>query len=332
METLVLLGYDYMSNMAAYLPIQNMHPVQTEELHQDLQKLAFEGRATRVEGFGTMRALSHSLSSVGLPLEVFLTPSDLHLGPLLPEEERVEEDDGFYILNKKTGAKQRQVPLGMDWGKLGMLISISDQGPLNCPCLDMMQWKMHMLILPLYDPFHRCWNDIKTALKSCAGRLFRVMLMYALFFNVSYGPSGSKAWFERKRQAAREFLLKHSATSDIFLSYVPHICRELLMDEPSTQEELQGLYDRICTMDNLRILGPLTKLMRWFSLFECDRFYSGEIWLTKMVMSAGGAPEEGLKQDAVACPSIVNLGWEYAVAPFNQGSLVTLVCRCPEDP
>ena len=117
-ETLVLLAYSHESDTCGYLPLQQMGPVQTDELEESIQKLAFEGRATRVEGYGTMRALSHALSFVGLPLQTFEVPSDLHLAPLQSEEVRYVEDGVFYIRNEKTGQTKRQVPEGLDVSRL----------------------------------------------------------------------------------------------------------------------------------------------------------------------------------------------------------------------
>ena len=105
-DTLVVLAYDVRSGVAACLAIQNMSPVLCEELHEDLQKLAYEGKATRVENFATMRPLSHALSSVGLPLHIFDTPADL--GPLEIGQGRCMED-GEYVI-KDMGDCQNYGP------------------------------------------------------------------------------------------------------------------------------------------------------------------------------------------------------------------------------
>ena len=98
-----------MSGVAAYLPIPNMSPVLCEELHEDLQKLAYEGK---VENFAAMRALSHALSSVGLPLHIFDTPADL--GPLETGQERCMEDGEYVIKDMKPGQVFPQIPKGLD--------------------------------------------------------------------------------------------------------------------------------------------------------------------------------------------------------------------------
>ena len=55
-EVLVTVAHDQKSGITGFLPIQCMAPVMTEELDTEVQRLAFEGRATRVENFSTLRA------------------------------------------------------------------------------------------------------------------------------------------------------------------------------------------------------------------------------------------------------------------------------------
>ncbi|CAE7939880.1 unnamed protein product [Symbiodinium sp. KB8] len=82
--------------------------------------------------------------------------------------------------------------------KVAMLTSVSDMGPCNLPWPDMLQYRNSLVLNALFDPFHRVWNDVKSSLKSSG--IFRTVLEYAMFFNVAYGPSGTKVW-HFKRQA-----------------------------------------------------------------------------------------------------------------------------------
>ena len=174
---------------------------------------------TRVEGYATLRAVSHSLNCVGLPLETFRKPDNLHVGPLAGHEERVLSQGVHWIYDARSGSVKRQLPADFNFDKIAILISISDQGPLNCPGLDYLQFKLGAMVLPLYDPFHRCWNDLKSALK--ASGLFKTVVQYSLVYNLNYGPNGSKTWFQRKRQYAAEFCAKSSAHQEPFLSNLP---------------------------------------------------------------------------------------------------------------
>ena len=255
-ETLVAICYDYRQDVAGYLPVQNLAPVVSTELDAPLQILAAEGKLTRVEGYNSMRALSHSLKAVGLPLNVFQPPSNFHLSPFAATEVRVFVGGAYFIHASKTTVKQ--LPEDLQLEKIPMLLSISDQGPLNGPGLDYLQFRMGLFLYPAYDPYHRCWNDLKAAMR--AASLFRVMLEYSLVYNLNYGPFGSRAWFLKKKQYASEFVLKHNAHSEPFLSYVPYLCRELQLPEPETAEERQSLFNRIGSMRTLQVHGPVVKL------------------------------------------------------------------------
>jgi hypothetical protein len=40
-------------------------------------------------------------------------------------------------------------------------------------------------------------------------------------------------------------------------------------------------------MYHIRALGPIVKLMRWYSWFQCERYYSGECWGLRLIMLQG---------------------------------------------
>ena len=116
----------------------------------------------------------------------------------------------------------------------------------------------------------------------------------AMIYNLNYGPSGTRQWLQKKKHFRSEFLLRHSWNSAAFRAYVPFICRELGQPEAQTAEELQELFSKIKGLITFQKHGPLVKLMRWFSFFECHEWHSGEVWFTKLLMTNGGAPDEGL--------------------------------------
>ena len=147
-------------------------------------------------------------------------------------------------------------------------------------------------------------NDIKLGLKKSKGHLFKVLLQFSLFFNLNFGPCGTKKWMLDKRQKAHEFLQEHTADSDVFKQFLPFICKELRMQEPSTSEGRHDILQRVLTMETLRVHGPLTKLMRWFSFHECFAFYKNEVWLTKMLMDPSAPPEAGLQEQMLLDPSL----------------------------
>ena len=299
-DTLIGCVYCWRTGAAGFLPIQNLAPVLTEELDEELQTLLYQAKITRVDSFQTMRALSHMMQAIGLPLSVFEKPSGLHLGPFAVEEERVKLDGCFWVVNVKTNEVQMQIPPNIQLSKIPIFTSVSDMGPCNLPSLDMLQYRHGMMVNPLYDPYHRVWNDLKGSLKFSG--LFRTVLEYAMFYNVGYGPSGTKAWHQKRAAHAKEFVRLHTAFEEPFLSFAPHIAAEMKLPEPSSKEELEHLFNKILSMPSLTVLGPLTKLMRWFSFWECSEFFSGQCFMLKMIMARGGAPENlDLRSGIVSC-------------------------------
>ena len=81
-----------------------------------------------------------------------------------------------------------------------------------------------------------------------------------------------------------------NAHTEAFVAYIPLICRELNIGEPQTPDEREALWQRLGKLESCRVHGPLVKLMRWFSFWECHDFYAGEHFYTKFLMSGGDDP------------------------------------------
>ena len=165
-----------------------------------------------------------------------------------------------------------------------MLVSLSDQGGINRSGLDYLTSKLGMPLHVSFDPYHRSWNDVKLSLKSSKGDLFKCLLSYSLLYNINYGPFGSKSWHEKKQQKLRELLESGSAHREPFLSFIPWICLEREIPELNDAQERLKLFDTLSEMNSVRSLGPVVKLMRFFSFFQSDIFYHGEVWATKLIM------------------------------------------------
>ena len=155
---MVLAIFDHKTKKAAFLPIQQMQPVYIEELSEEMKLLSFEGKAQRVEGFATIRALSHSLSYIGLPLQEFQLDAALIIRPLQSNESRIYSDGIYWVVNEETQEVVRQIPEGVALDELPMLVSCSDQGPMVLSGLDMLQYHSKLSMHSQYDPYHRCWT------------------------------------------------------------------------------------------------------------------------------------------------------------------------------
>ena len=289
-ETLVSCLWSNQVQKACYPPIQNMSPLVSSELEPELRELAAINKLTRIQGFTELRGLSHSMAAFGWPLQKFVL-TDVHWRPLTSSEKRIRVE-GKICIQDSDGKVYPQVPLSFNIQKQPLLHSITGQGSLNRAGLDYIQYKLGLTVLVSFDPYHRVWNDLRECLRR-TGTLWKTFLSYALFFNINYGPGGSKAWFDKKVARRKEFLIHKSPHSSIFQDYLPFIQRERRLPEPSDISGVEEVFNTIGSLNNFNSLGPVAKLMRWFSWFEAEKFYRGEVWMSRMLMMDIG-PTDGV--------------------------------------
>ena len=286
-ETLVSIVFSYQAGMegvAGYLPNQNIKPVTKSEVDPEILALSSLNKLTRVQGYNEIRALSHSLKSINMPLQKFFFPKGLLWNVLQGHESRVFENGEFFITNHRTSEKSPQIPKNFSIQHTPLLASISDQGGINRAGLDFLVHKLGMSMHVQFDPYHRGWNDLKDSLRKSKGDLFKCFLSFALFWNVNYGPFNSKEWHQRKVAKVKDLLTFHSAHSEPFLSFIPYICRERSIEEPTTAEGRELLMQSLASMNSIRALGPVVKIQRWFSWFQSEKYYSGECCANKYIM------------------------------------------------
>lgn len=281
-EVMVATVWSNDCQKAAYLPIQYLLPVEVKEIDLEFRALAQRKEITRVHGFSELRAVSHALKAIGKDMSVFEIPEDVHWKALDNTQVRSFKDGKFWITNQVTGQVVQQLPSTWDVRTQHMLVSVSDQGGINRGVLDYVQYMLPLALVVGYDNQHRCYNDLKAALR--AAQLYKAFLSFGIIFNVNYGPGGSKVWFARKASALREFTEAHTAHSNPFLAYMPFICQERNETEDGTEEQRQRMFEELKAMKGCQVHGPLTKLMRWYSWWQSHEFHCGELWFTKLLM------------------------------------------------
>lgn len=294
-STLVAIAYACVQDIACYPPIQNLNPLLKKDLHEDLQKLAAgKNRLTRFDGYTELRALSHCMRALGTPLDFFTLDPSLHWRSLKKHEIRLLRDGKVFIKNKTTGEIMPVFPPGWSIQQQPLLCSITDQGGINRASLDYVVYKLGLPILVLYDPYHRAWNDLKDSMKSTKTNLFKTMLAFSLLWNVNYGPQGSKEWFGKKQQKLQDLMSNFTPHSEPFLSFIPYICAERNIEEAIDNESREQLWESLTSLNTTSALGPLVKIMRWFSWWECEKHYQGENFATKLIMMDDPNPLSGV--------------------------------------
>ena len=86
---------------------------------------------------------------------------------------------------------------------------------------------------------------------------------------------------------ATDLINSTSPHGEPFVSFIPWICKERKIAEPQSAQEREQLFNSLLDMNHIRALGPIVKLMRWYSWFQCERYYSGECWGLKLIMLQG---------------------------------------------
>lgn len=293
-DVLMGIAYDSASHKAAYVMCQQMSQTLMSELDPSLLPLAKTRKLCRLEGFKELKGLSSALESIGMSIADFQVPEGLVCRPLKPNELRLTGPDGaHYIHCEDTGTVVPEVPPGLDLGSIPCLISVSDQGPNVVAGTNFLMYsKDACLFLAQYDPYHRCWNDLKTALKRSICKAWNVVLELTLVANLNYGPFGSSTWHFKKKAKLEDFVTTKDIHHPLWQKYQHLISRERRLPEPATLNESFALFDTIKTLESFERKGPLIKLMRWFSWFESMAFYNGELWCTKMVLEDSMLTEE----------------------------------------
>ena len=53
------------------------------------------------------------------------------------------------------------------------------------------------------------------------------------------------------------------------------------IEEPVTPQGRAAILEGLFKMNSIQFLGPIVKLMRWYSWFECEEWWQGENYATK---------------------------------------------------
>jgi hypothetical protein len=112
-------------------------------------------------------------------------------------------------------------------------------------------------------------------------------LKYSLVFNLNYGPFGKGGWFEDKKAWLSDMVsqLQHSYQMDQwFKERAVGIAKDNGWPEPCTAEDYTRIWNWLFSMKGFTIKGPISKIMRWFSFFECRAHYRKELSGLKLVL------------------------------------------------
>ncbi|CAK9057969.1 unnamed protein product, partial [Durusdinium trenchii] len=127
------VAYNAPANKAGYLLNQTLGKLMVSEIDDSLVQKAKQRKLTRISGFNELRGLDAMLvHSLGVGIKDFAVPEGLLLQPLKPTQVRLRADDGHvYIVDTKASEVKREVGPTINLSELKVLVTLSDQGPLN---------------------------------------------------------------------------------------------------------------------------------------------------------------------------------------------------------
>ena len=288
-DTMVFIVWSTQNQSAGYSALQALQKqIQPDiEGNNELLHLQMIGKLKKQSSLIYLKSVEGTLQSMGKCLDDFKCPEGLWLQPLAANQLRIKQGGNYYIMDTDTGVLVPQVPDGFCWSSVPVLSHMIDQGSIGVAAVHHMMVSMHTMSIALYDYYHRVWNDIKNAARSSKGFFYAILLKYSLVFNLNYGPFGKGGWFSDKQAWLSDMAtqLKDCYQMDPwFKERAPGIAKDNGWPEPCTAEDYTRIWNFLFTMKGFRIKGPLSKIMRWFSFFECRAHYRNELNGLKLVL------------------------------------------------
>jgi hypothetical protein len=288
-DTMVFIVWSTQNQLAGYSALQALQKQTQQDIeeHDALLQLQIAGKLKKQAALIYLKSVEGTLKSLGKSLDEFKCPEGLWLQPLATNQLRIKQNGNYYIMDTDTGVMFPQVPDGFSWSSVPVLSHMIDQGSIGVAAVHHMMVSMHIMSIALYDYYHRVWNDIKNAARSSKGFFYAILLKYSLVFNLNYGPFGKGGWFEDKKSWLSDMAtqLKDCYHMDPwFKEKAPGIAKDNGWPEPHTAEDYTRIWNFLFNMQGFRIKGPISKIMRWLSFFECRAHYRKELNGLKLVL------------------------------------------------
>lgn len=266
----------------------------------------------RAGAYDYLRALDHTLASVGSGLRDFLVPRDAPWEtsaprPLAEWEERQYipwQDWGFevprnfegvgtksIIKDKRTGRKKTEV--AEFFLERPMLVVSCDEGGCFWPNSWFLTGFAQMRGIWLRDPYHRSWNDWKLAVDHSGWKA--VKLQGCLIMNLRHGPWLSASWFQQLVEGM-EFELCGSGLHDgLFNALYSSIVADHGLDtdaDVGSSEHIAMSRRRVAGSDIFRNKGEkvaMRSFYKWVTSMKTFLVHWHEMLLSLLVlgMSAG---------------------------------------------
>ena len=124
-----------------------------------------------------------------------------------------------------------------------------------------------LALVPQWDVFHRCWNDVLGSADHVAG-LKRAILFLTVVCNIPYGPWSESKFYQSRKDFFGKFIASSTVDSEWFQASAEEIAADRGLAVPRDRASLEEVFQLCAEVEFLQRKGPQVKKMRWFTLFK----------------------------------------------------------------
>ena len=156
-----------------------------------------------------------------------------------------------------------------------------DQGSIGWAATWFLAYYMKMPVVPLPDPHHRMWNDVRLSLQDA--QLWDTVMLLTCCFNSPFGPWNGGAWHEEAAEAFALFHQQAGPADPLFLHMLPRILQDLGQQDRILEEGIEKtIWDLLLESPVWRQRPPKVALARWFSWMDSAAWHL-PVWHTKVL-------------------------------------------------
>ena len=142
------------------------------------------------------------------------------------------------------------------------LVVHCDQHSVNMALLSYLIFQRRLVVLPVYDTFHRQWNDLAGAV-TASGNMGHVMC-FLVVCNAMHGPWQSTAFFNEVKEGARSLLEIMTSEDPLLTQLLPDILRDSGEEHRLTEEGIaEEVLQRLRQANFLARRGEKISTSRW---------------------------------------------------------------------
>lgn len=151
-----------------------------------------------------------------------------------------------------------------------VLVAYCDQSSVNCTCMAYMIYHLHAKILPLWDVFHRTWNDLSLALKDCGH--WPLIQMMVVVLNCPLGAWQSAAFWHQIKNSCTQYCNTANEDDILFQWLLPHILEDCGVPTSEVGDvDASGVFESLTKCSFMTTKGSKTTLGRWLSWIRSSR-------------------------------------------------------------